>query len=181
MNKMIRVQIDNSLRYNVHLVVIENEAYLEIMDRFAKTLRQIPVARRKIKANVNFYRSQWLYRLWSRLPYGHINIEFSDGTFLNLDLKTEECGLISSYQLKPDYVIETTIELDNLSKAVDATKKPLSLWSIFSHNCLTVACLALFGSKDLTKLRELYKNKSEDYSSASEGVRKEWSAERENV
>lgn len=147
----IRVQIDNSVRYNVHLVVLEDESYLEIKDRFKGTVNQVPVARKKIPVKIHFYKSRWLYRKWMGIPYGHVNLEIVNfysitGKFLNLDLNPLECGILDSYPLKPDKTIEAEVSLEDLRKAIQATTEPLSLFSIFKHNCFTVVAKALGGS-----------------------------------
>jgi len=152
----VRIQVDNSVRYNVHLVVLENESYLEIKDRFKKTMNIVPVARKKIPVKVHFYKSQWLYRKWSGCGYGHVNIELPDGNLLNYDLKEEECGLIGNgfWYLTPDKTVDAFVTTEDLQKAIKMTRKPLCLWSIFSRNCFTIVATALGGSKkeDVTKL-----------------------------
>lgn len=141
--KTRRIQVDNSLRFNVNLIVLENESYLEIKDRFNGTTKIVPASRKKLSIRVNFYKSRWYYRLWSRLPYGHVNITLTDNTILNKDLNEFECGIMKQYPIKPDLFIETEVRLEDLQKAINEAVEPLKLTSIFRNNCFKVVLIAL--------------------------------------
>lgn len=152
---MIRVQVDNSVRYSVHLCVTEDGSYVEIKDRFNKKTRIVPLSEDETAVKIHLYKSRWYYRLYSGIGYGHINIELPDKTILNSSIYPEECGILNSYDQIPDHTIGMIVKKADMQKAIEASKTPVSLWNIFSYNCFKMVAIAVTGEKNTKELFRL--------------------------
>lgn len=147
-----RLQIDNTVTHMVFLVVSDTESCLEIYDRKTGERSFVPVARKKIPVKVHYYRSHWLYRLYSGTKYGHVNIELPENKILNYDLEPTLCGILHKdlYPILPDKTIETYTTEENIIEALKMVEKPLSLWTILKKNCFIVTAKCLGGSNKKT-------------------------------